>query len=293
MPQLVSVNPLKLALWTFRRSPRDIIDLYNTLSPVMQLATGGKMLNLGFWSDGIADPIAAQSRLCSIVGDDADLSSAATLIDVGSGLGAPARQWKSTHELLEISCVNINQEQLRSARGGNANSAEHQKGVSPVNATSVALPFSDHSADRIVALESAQHFRPLAGFVNECRRVLKPNGLLVVAMPVTVGRLGGVEALFKLGILWFTWSSEHYSLEHVKTAIAEGGFDVRNIALIGHHVYEPLTEYYFRNRMVIRQRITKEYPSFVENVLYKSLTKMAETSRKGIIDYAVIKAQRL
>ncbi|MGI0028910.1 MAG: methyltransferase domain-containing protein, partial [Nitrososphaera sp.] len=167
---MVSVNPLKLALWTFRRSPRDIIDLYNTLSPVMQLATGGRMLNLGFWSDGIVDPIAAQSRLCSIVGDDADLSSAATLIDVGSGLGAPARQWKSAHELLEISCVNINQEQLTSSKVSTGNSAAIPEEVSLVNATSVALPFSDHSADRIVALESAQHFRPLAGFVNECRR---------------------------------------------------------------------------------------------------------------------------
>jgi len=251
------------------------------------------MLNLGYWSDGISDPIDAQIRLCSIVGDDADLSTAKILIDVGSGLGAPARQWKSSYDSLEISCVNINQDQLRSSGRGNGDPDAPQRNVSLLNATSTALPFSDDSADRIVALESAQHFRPLAGFVNECRRVLKPNGLLVVAMPVTASELGRIAALFRLGILWFTWSSEHYSLEHVKAAIAGSGFEISSISLIGHHVYEPLTEYYLSNRMVIKQRISSKYQSFVEKVLCKSLTKMAESSRNGVIDYALIKARRL
>jgi len=30
-----------MALWTFRRNENDVVNLYNTLSPVMQLATGG------------------------------------------------------------------------------------------------------------------------------------------------------------------------------------------------------------------------------------------------------------
>ena len=38
-----------MALWTFRRNEKDIVNLYNTLSPVMQLATGGNMLNFGCW----------------------------------------------------------------------------------------------------------------------------------------------------------------------------------------------------------------------------------------------------
>ena len=29
-----------MALWTFRRNENDVVNLYNTLSPVMQLATG-------------------------------------------------------------------------------------------------------------------------------------------------------------------------------------------------------------------------------------------------------------
>jgi len=248
----------------------------------MQLATGGNMLNFGYWTDGTAEPVTAQRTLCSMVGETAELQSAKVLLDIGSGLGAPARQWQSIYDL-RICCVNINREQLLSANGGNGH-------LSSVNGTSTHLPFADNCVDRIVALESAQHFKPLTQFVRECRRVIRPGGLLVIAIPVTASPLGKLTAIFKLGILSFTWSSEHYSVDYVKSAIAENGFKIDSLGLIGRHVYEPLTSYYLLNRPIIRERILNEYPSFLENVLHKSLMKMAETSRKGIIDYAVIKA---
>jgi hypothetical protein len=54
-------------------------------------------------------------------------------------------------------------------------------------------------------------------------------------------------------------------------------------------VYGPLTDYYIKNRDVLRRKILKEYPSYLENILYKSLLKMKDASQKGIIDYALIK----
>jgi len=285
------VSPLKLVLWTFRKSPHDVIDLYNTLSPVMQLATGGNMLNFGYWSNGAADPIAAQKGLCSMVAKVAKLDSAKTLIDIGSGLGAPAEHWKAMHENVDICCLNINREQLVSAsRHSKDTGAAYANAISSVNATSIALPFLNHSADRIIALESAQHFSPLPEFIRECRRVLMPEGILVIAMPVTSSTLGRLASFVKLGILSLTWSSEHYSLDHVRSVVSEGGFEIKDIIRIGHEVYEPLANYYLENRPRIRERILQEYPSFLENVLCKSLTKMQKTSRKGIIDYVIIKA---
>lgn len=274
---MASINPLQVVLWTFRRNEHDVINLYNSLSPVMQLATGGDMLNFGYWNGNASDPVTAQNDLCLLVGEMADLGSAKRLIDVGSGLAAPAAQWKSAYGSLDISCVNINFQQLLSARTNS---------VSLMNATSTVLPFSDRSADRIIALESAQHFRPLDRFIKESRRMLEPGGLLVIAIPVMARPL----SFFKLGILSWTWSSEHYELGYVKSAIEENGFDVREIRHIGHHVYEPLTDYYIRNRSILRERILKKYPSFLENVLSRSLLKMRDVSRKGIIDYVVIKA---
>ena len=281
---MISVNPLQAILWTFRRSERDVVNLYNSLSPVMQLATGGNMLNFGYW-DGAHSPVAAQRNLCSLVGDIAELSSAKRLVDVGSGLGAPAMRWKATHGS-DILCVNINYKQLLFA----TQSAGSYDDISFVNATCTALPFSDRSADRIVALESAQHFKPLERFIAESRRVLKDGGLLVMALPVMKQNEGHLRAATKLGILSFTWSSEHYGLEYVKSAVESGGFVIKDVRHVGHQVYEPLADYYVENRQALRENILKEYSSFVEGVLYKSLLKMKDASSKGIIGYVIIKA---
>jgi len=281
---LISVNPLQAVLKSFRRSERDVVNLYNSLSPVMQLATGGNMLNFGYWN-GARNPVAAQCNLCSLVGNIAELSSSKRMIDIGSGLGAPAMYWKETHDC-GIVCVNINHRQLLFA----TKSVGSHDGISFVNATCTALPFSDQSADRVVALESAQHFKPLERFIAESRRVLKADGILAMALPVMKQNDGHLKAAVKLGILSFTWSSEHYGLEYVKSVIERGGFTIKDVRHVGHQVYEPLAEYYAENRQALRKNILKEYSSFIEGVLYKSLLKMKDASKKGIIDYVIIKA---
>ncbi len=79
---MVSINPLDIFLWTLRRNEKDVVNLYNTLSPVMQLATGGSMLNFGYWNDENSDPISAQKNLCSNFAKMAELETAKTIIDV-------------------------------------------------------------------------------------------------------------------------------------------------------------------------------------------------------------------
>ena len=69
-------------LWTFRKNEKDVINLYNTLSPVMQIATGGTMLNFGYWTSKHLDPVSAQNNLCNVFGDLAELSTAKNAIDV-------------------------------------------------------------------------------------------------------------------------------------------------------------------------------------------------------------------
>lgn len=276
---MVSINPVQVLLWTFRRNEQDVINLYNSLSPVMQLATGGNMLNFGYWNQNTKDPAEAQRELCSIVSNLAELDSAKMVIDVGSGFSAPAMHWKSMHDLLHITCVNINFHQLKTPTMNN--------GVSFVNSTSTTLPLANNCADRVIALESAQHFKPLTDFIRESKRVLNKNGILVMAIPVTTQE--SLTSFVKLGILSLTWSSEHYTLDSVKSAIAREGFQISDLQKIGKNVYEPLTDYYIQNRDVLRHKILKEYPSYLENILYKSLLKMKDASQKGIIDYALIK----
>jgi len=245
----------------------------------MQAATGGSMLNFGYWSEKTTNPILAQNNLCDYFGSLADLENARKVVDVGSGLTAPAIFWKNQYEKINLFCVNINFNQLQ------VSSPETK--IEFVNSTATKLPFADNSLDRVLALESSQHFKPFEDFISESKRVLTKSGILALALPVTVSR----ASLRKLGILKFTWSSEHYDLESVKKIVSSNGFTISEEHLIGSQVYDPLSGYYLKNRENLKKLIKTKYPGFVEKILYQSIIKMKKASEEKIIDYLILKCQ--
>jgi cyclopropane fatty-acyl-phospholipid synthase-like methyltransferase len=297
---MISINPLQVFLWTFRRGERDVVNLYNSLSPLIQLATDNNMLNFGYWKNNPADPLGAQNELCKLIGEMANCDSASIVLDVGSGFSVPATYWKSQYKNINITCININFQQLVLSTklvGNNISDMKENSyallqtdDVRFVNATSTSLPIANSSVDRIIALEAAQHFRPLNQFVRESKKALKNNGILIIAIPVTKIP-SKLTSFMKLGILSLTWASEHYSLDYVKSAIINEGFHISEIQSIGPYVYDPLADYYMKNRKHLRERILKKYPSYLENILYRSLLKMKQVSQKGIIDYVLIKCR--
>jgi len=283
---LFKINPLDIILWTFRRNENDIVNLYNTLSPVMQLATGGNMLNFGYWSKDETSPIDAQNRLCDKVGKFAELDSANSLLDVGSGLSSPAIMWSILHPNIDISCVNINYTQLQLGKKI-VNEKIPNSTIHEINSTSTVLPFLTNSMERVIALESAQHFKPFSNFISESYRVLKKDGILTFAIPV-VKRNSNIK---NLGILALTWSSEHYKQDFVISKTTKKFKIIEKIG-IGLDVFEPLTNYYIKNRKRLKNKILTEYPPFVENLLFKSLLKMKKASQEKLIDYLLIKCMK-
>jgi len=264
-------------LWTFRRNEKDVVKLYTALSPVMQLATGGNMLNFGLWSKDHLDPISAQNNLCVIFADMAELSSATHVVDVGSGLSSPSKLWRDTYTDLRLYDVNINFKQLASSG--------QEKNIEFFNSTSTKLPFVDNSVDRVLALESAQHFKPLSDFISESKRILKKSGFLVIAIPVVIES----SSFTKLGLLKFTWSSEHYSFAYLKELILSFGFSISEERFIGSNVYEPLADYYLKHRSKLKESISSNYAPYVENILCKSIQKMKKASEEKVIDYVLLK----
>ena len=299
---MLTVNPIDAILWTLRRNEKDVIKLYNSLSPIMQVATGASMLNFGYWDGDANNPVDAQINLCTLVGKLADLGSSKILIDVGSGYGAPALQWSDEYKLGNILCVNINSQQLvngfkiASGKIENARVSDARclrTHITCINSSSLCLPFASGTVDRIIALESAQHFKPFDMFIAESYRILQPKGLLVIAMPVTVSLDNVLKKIFNLGILNLTWSSEHYGFEYVKSIVRRHGFEIMDVTMIGTQVFEPLGLYYTQNRKELRQKIMAHYPSYIEKILWKSVVKMVTVSKKGLIEYIVLKAQKL
>jgi len=284
---LFKINPIEMALWTFRRNEKDVVNLYNTLSPVMQLAVGGDMLNFGYWDKKDTSPIDAQNRLCDKIGKIAELNSANSLLDVGSGLSSPAIMWAKLYPNIDISCLNINYTQLQLAKKivkeKIPNSVIHE-----INSTSTMLPFSTNSVERIIALESAQHFKPFSNFISESHRVLKKDGIFTFAIPVVKKN----SSIKNLGILALTWSSEHYTQDFVISKTTRK-FKLIEKTEIGSDVFESLTNYYIKNRNMLKNKILTQYPSYVENILFKSLLKMKKASREELIDYLLIKCIKI
>ena len=346
MPKVAfSLKTLQSLLWIIRHNEIDTINLYNSITPFVQVATGGNsnMLNFGYWSKNkkILDmnPFHAQRELSALIGKFGDFQSSHRVLDIGSGFSAPATQWKSIYNFLDIICVNINSQQLSTAAktlvpsvtttamfhtintdiDGSVISTANVKGrpvatsamcgdiLSLVNATATTLPFADGCVDRIVALESAQHFKPLQNFFKESARILKPKGLLIIAIPVIMGSPGSkidkdsfIQQFKKLGILYFSWASEHYTLDNVNSSLRSEGLAIKEIQYIGNNVYEPLADYYILNRKLLKKTINDSLSSrtqiiafkIIENIIYRSALKMKSLSQKGIIDYILIKCTK-
>jgi len=93
--------------------------------------------------------------------------------------------------------------------------------------------------------------------------------------------------------LKFTWSSEHYSQNHLTEEISKNGFEITQSSEIGKNVYSPLAEYYLNNRDELRKKILTKYSSYVEKILFKSMKKMQSSSEKGLIGYLMLKCKKL
>lgn len=271
-------------MWTLRRGEGDVVNLYNYLSGVMQISTGGNFLNFGYWTDSTKNPIDAQTNLCDMIKEMSELDKTSHVLDVGSGFSEPAFLWKKSYPDVTITCLNINKNQLKSASKHNIH------GINFLNSTAVKIPLSDESCDRVIALESAQHFRPIQDFISEAKRVLKKDGMIILAIPVLSKQ--SMMSIFKIGILKFTWSSEHYDIESVKNTIQNMDLKTSEIKFIGSNVYLPLAQYYVQNRQFLRQEILKKYPSYVENILFKSMLKMKQAAENHTIEYVIIKCTK-
>jgi cyclopropane fatty-acyl-phospholipid synthase-like methyltransferase len=276
----ISVNPLEVLLWNRRHSGKDIVKIYTKLAPLMQVGADTKMLNFGLW-DGTSSLPAAQKKMTDYMSDFADFANAKKILDVGSGFCVPASIWKQKFPHLEIFCLDLNFDQLNH---------ESKTGiVEPLNSSSDCLPFSDGMFDRVVALESAQHFTRLGEFFAESKRVLSDGGRLVIAIPIAADS----ELLaLKLGILNITWVSKKYTKTRLLDAIKNSGLGIKKQESVGNLVYEPFADYYIQNRQALRQKLAETYSQNVESLIFKSMRKMKDLSERKVIDYLLLSLEK-
>ncbi len=155
-----------------------VSDVYDLLS-TRALTTDSLYLNLGYWRNA-KTPEDACHDLVVLLGDKAALTPTDRVLDVGFGFAEQDRVWLERFAPREIVGLNITASQVELARqrmqqAGLADRIDLRHG------SATAMPLSDASVDKVLALECAFHFTTRVDFLREAYRVLKPGGRLAVA----------------------------------------------------------------------------------------------------------------
>ena len=81
----------------------------------------------------------------------------------------------------------------------------HQRGVAAIRGDATQLPLADRSLDLVVAYDVLEHIENDAEVVREARRVLRPGGTFLVAVPADPSM----------------WSAHDVALDHVRRYTSE------------------------------------------------------------------------
>jgi cyclopropane fatty-acyl-phospholipid synthase-like methyltransferase len=117
-------------------------------------------------------------NLTRVIADRAGISEGDRVLDAGCGVGGSA-VWLAQERGARVDGVNINEMQVENARRGAA-----ERGVEDVEfhvADYTDVPFDDGTFDVVWAVESVCHTDDEHAFLQEAKRVLRDDGVLVVA----------------------------------------------------------------------------------------------------------------
>jgi sarcosine/dimethylglycine N-methyltransferase len=114
--------------------------------------------------------LAATAELAKLAGITADMS----VLDVGSGVGGPARFLAATYGC-QVTGVDLSEEFTDGARYLTERTGQRGR-VSFQTASALALPFDDGSFNVVLLQHVAMNIADRARLYREIRRVLKPSG---------------------------------------------------------------------------------------------------------------------
>ena len=211
--------------------------VYESIGSDFFLALAPGWLNLGLW-DGPGSEDEAEEACKRLVSTLASaLPRGGVVLDVGNGLGT------QDPLVAEVACprrlvaVNITEWQLTAGRGRLREAA-----AAPVAGDAARLPIADGTADGIISVEAAFHFRSRKAFFGECYRVLRPGGVLSISdisvqrWPVTPAEV--VSALTQLRLFGLRRSMAMTAGQIAAAAAAAGLADVE-VTPCGERVIGP------------------------------------------------------
>ncbi|MDF1665050.1 MAG: methyltransferase domain-containing protein [Planctomycetota bacterium] len=214
--------------------------LYSMLSTHNNLAEKSLYLNLGFWETATSYDEACQA-LAEKLGDLAGIAKDDLVLDCGFGFGDQDALWLKRHEPAKISALNITGSQVTLAK---------ERFPDPrldfIEGSATTLAFANDHFDKVLALESAFHFKTRDDFLKEALRVLKPGGCLAMADIVQARAPANLsERLAEYGgrALWQIPSGNLCEIPEYRKRLEQAGFVKISIEAIGDKVYKPFENF--------------------------------------------------
>lgn len=153
--------------------------------------------------------------------------AAGTIVEIGAGTGKNIRHYPSTVERLVLTePVAAMRDQLRERA---ASSTPDSFSIEIVDATADRLPVPTATADVVVATLVLCSVPDLGAAVEEIRRVLRPDGSLLLIEHVAAANPRERRWQSRLDPVW-TWLEGSCHLDHdTPAALAAAGFDVSGL----------------------------------------------------------------
>jgi SAM-dependent methyltransferase len=165
-----------------------------------------------------------------------------------------------------------------------------EAGASPVLADAMRIPLGDGTADGVISVEAAFHFRSRRRFFDEAFRVLRPGGILSMSDVPIARRLRGTRELLA-GLsqlrLWGLPVSAAATPAEISAACRAAGFvDVRT-ELVGDRVIAPALR-------LTRRRLARaeDAPGSIRMAARVFLSQAELLWKRGAIEYLFIRAER-
>jgi tocopherol O-methyltransferase len=162
----------------------------------------------------------------------AEVQTAENILDVGCGIGGSslylANKFNATATGITLSPVQATRATQRAEDAFLSGRTEFQV------ANAQAMPFADNSFDLVWSLESGEHMPDKTKFLQECYRVLKPGGKLIIVTwchrpthdsPLTADEQKHLQNIYRVYCLPYVISLPEYEaiarqlpLNHLRTA---------------------------------------------------------------------------